>query len=472
MAQQFIKKIQRKIQLKMLEKSTPEGLKKLGEKKLVQRFKSAKKASPALKKLLDEARIDSEAVSSSEDYSQLSFKMAKENTFNRFELEDLCRPGALDALSGVLTSSGHSGNFAYGLTTRQQRKSTPDMIDLALQGVFNIDEKKTLLVNCLPMGVRFPSNVVTQAEVSVREDMALALIRKFSPYHDQVIITCDPLFLKVLLDKAEHWCVDWKKIHKHLIIGEETFGEKFRDYVGSKLHINPDNPATGIIGSSMGVGELGLNLCFETLETISLRRAINNNPVLLRTLFGCKSPKDPLPMLFAYNPLAHYMETADRDNDGFGELLVSLLAKDTPVPLFRYQTGDEARLLETGEIKAAFQALGLPLPQLPNMPLICIRGRHKDRLKTGLHIGAVKDSLYQNHDFADKITGAFRVEADSPGLVHVQLRRKIKSTDVICPDLINQDETLFTSTDIKLWSYEDFPYGQTLDYERKFSYLS
>lgn len=472
MAHEIIKKLHRKIQLYLLEKSSPQGLTKLGEKKLIRQFQKAKTASIALADLLTAARIDPGSVTSMEDYTNLPFTMAKENSFNQYDLIDLCRPGTLDNLKGVLTSSGHSGNFAYGLTTHKQHHTTPDMIDLALQGVFNIDEKKTLLVNCLPMGVRFPSNVVTQAEVSVREDMALSLIRKFSPHHDQVIITCDPLFLKLLLDEADRWQVNWSNIHKHLIIGEETFGENFRDYVAAKLHINPDDPETGIIGSSMGVGELGLNLCFETLETISLRRAVRSHPPLLRGLFGCNGPNDPLPMLFAYNPLAHYMETSGPDADGFGKLLVSLLDKDCPIPLFRYETGDEARLLHNDEITEAFRSEGLPPPLLPNMPLVCIRGRQKDRLSTGLHIGVIKDALYQNHNFADHISGAFRVEAEAPDRLHIQLRRGTSPADMPPQDLSMGSHILYAAEKITLWEYNSFPYGQSLDYERKFTYLA
>jgi len=467
-----IKKIQRKIQLSMLGKASPEGLMRLGENKLLQLFKNAPNASQALSVLLKNKRIDTKRITNIQDFMALDFTMSKENTFNQFSLEDLCRPGVLDNLKGVLTSSGHSGNFAYGLTTWKQGKATPDLLDLALEAVFQIDEKKTLLINCLPMGVRFPSNSVTLADVSVREDMALSLIKKFSPFYDQIIIVCDPLFLKLLMDSAASWQIDWAKIHKHLILGEETFGENYRNYVGKMLHINPDDPSTGLIGSSMGAGELGLNLCFETLESISLRRAINNNAALREKLFGCQNHYDPLPMLFAYNPLATYLEARHPDEKGYGELLVSILDKENPIPLFRYHTGDEARLLRSDEIKSAFHAEGLEPPELPKMPLICIRGRQKDRLPSGLHMGAVKDALYEDSLFADTISGAFRMDKASPEMLHIQLRRGRTKEDVTAQDICSRGKVLVAAKDVTLWDYDDFPYGQTIDYERKFTYLT
>lgn len=468
----IIKKLHRKIQLSLLVNTNPEDLKKLGEKKLLKLFRKSQNASFAVQNIMKNAKIDIDSIHTIEDFKALNFTMSKQNTFNQYSLEELCRKNSLNNLMNVLTSSGHSGNFAYGLTTWQQGKTTPDLIDLALEAAFQIDEKKTLLVNCLPMGVRFLSNVVTQAEVSVREDMALTLIKKFSPYYDQIIIACDPLFLKLLMDQSTKWQVDWSKIHKHLIIGEETFGENYRNYIGEMLNINPDDPTTGLIGSSMGVGELGLNLCFESLETIALRRSISHHPTLMKKLFGCMTENDPLPMLFSYNPLSTYLEIAESDAQGYGELLVSILDKKCVIPMFRYKTGDDARLLSSDDIKTAFHAEGLPSPILPQMPMICVRGRDKDRLSTGLHIGVVKDALYHNKDFAHKITGAFRVNHNEPDVLHIQLRRDIQKTTLNVPDVSVSGHILFASCKVHLWNYDEFPYGQSIDYERKFTYLA
>jgi len=470
-----LKKLYRKIQLGMLDRLSIDKLERLGKKKLLDRFQKAQNTSPALADMLQKKRIDAQAVKSIAQFTALDFTMTKDNSFNRYSLAELCRPGSLDNLMSVLTSSGHSGNFAYGLTSWKQGKKTPDLMDLALQEAFQIDHRKSLMVNCLPMGVRFPSNCVTRAEVSVREDMALALIRKFAPEYDQVIIVCDPLFLKLLLDETGKWQVDWSKIHTHLIIGEETFGENYRNYVGRKLYINPDDPATGIIGSSMGVGELGLNLCFETLETIALRRKINQHPALMKKLFGCLSDHDPLPMLFSYNPLSTYMEVSAADDHGYGGLMVSLLDRDIVIPLFRYQTGDEARLLHQDDIISAFHAAGLPRPDLPKMPMICIRGRTHERLSTGLHIGVIKDALYQNSAFADRISGAFRLNKTEPdrlhNRLHIQLRWGEVAANITAPDICCHDNILIPSENVRLWDYDAFPYGKAIDYERKFSYL-
>ena len=78
-----------------------------------------------------------------------------------------------------------------------------------------------LLVNCLPMGVMFTSNAVCVANVSVREDMALAILRQVEPLFEQVVLCLDPLFSKRLLDYAAEQSFDWSALRTNVIIGEK-----------------------------------------------------------------------------------------------------------------------------------------------------------------------------------------------------------------------------------------------------------
>ena len=43
---------------------------------------------------------------------------------------------------------------------------------------------------------------MTVATVSVREDMAVALVRAFGAYYEQILLVMDPLFAKRLIDYA------------------------------------------------------------------------------------------------------------------------------------------------------------------------------------------------------------------------------------------------------------------------------
>lgn len=93
----------------------------------------------------------------------------KSATFGRFAVRELLADdiGVAD-LASVLTSSGHGGGgFALGLS-RSQLTDAAFTIDLGLDLAFDIDRHRTLLINCLPMGVTFQSDTVCAANVSVR----------------------------------------------------------------------------------------------------------------------------------------------------------------------------------------------------------------------------------------------------------------------------------------------------------------
>ncbi|BCB26567.1 hypothetical protein SKTS_14530 [Sulfurimicrobium lacus] len=467
------KKILRRVMLALLARSSPETLLRQGEEKVLRAFRRAASNVSAYREILAEHGVDPRDIHSIADFQSRCPPLNKTNTFARFRLAELCVASALNDLAGVLTSSGHGARFGYGLSTRAQAKYAGDAIDLGLEYAFQVDSKKTLLINCLPMGVRFSSNSVTVAETSVREDMAVSLATEIGPFFEQIIFVGDPLFFKLVTDYARGKGVDWGKQRVHLIIGEETFGEHYRDYLADHFHLNADDPAGGMIGSSMGVGELGLNLFYETPQTIGLRRLAHANPEFFTALFGLLPEAAPLPMLFVYNPLRCHVETVGTDDMGYGELTVSMNDLETPLPLLRYQTGDIARLFSPQDIARACESTGLPPPGKLTLPLIALKGRAKDRLPDGSHVGQYKDALYAQRDVADRLTGAFRLEYEEGQMViHVQLRRGIQDADDLQERLAAEFPGSVSFEQVRVWSYEQFPYGMTLDYERKFNYYS
>ncbi|PWB59892.1 MAG: hypothetical protein C3F18_00465 [Nitrosomonadales bacterium] len=467
------KKILRRLILAILARSRPEALLHSGEQRVLRAFRRAASRVTAYAEILAGHGVNPRDIRTIADFQSLCPTLNKNNTFARFPLDELCVASALDNLAGVLTSSGHGARFGYGLNTRVQAKHASDAIDLGLEYAFQVDSRKTLLINCLPMGVRFSSNCVAVAETSVREDMAVALATEFGRFFDQIIFVGDPLFFKLLTDYARDHGVDWKKYRVHLIIGEETFGENYRNYLADHFHLNADDPAGGLIGSSMGVGELGLNLFHETPQTIKLRRQAHENTEFFEALFGISPEETPLPMIFVYNPLHCYVEIVGANKVGYGDLTVSMTDMKSALPLLRYQTGDVARLLSPLDIERACNRTGLPLPGNLALPVIALKGRAKDQLPDRTHVGQYKDALYAQQDIAIRLTGAFRLEHTGERIVvHVQLRRGFQAEDSLQERLAAEFPGAIFPEQIRIWSYEQFPYGMTLDYERKFNYYA
>ena len=438
---------------------------------VIDAFRRAAAMVPAYRVLLDEHQVDPGRVVDAVSYGRHAPLLDKSNTFDRFSLDELSVGGRLPPLADVLTSSGHGGRFSFGVTTREQASLTAEMVDTALDAAFAIRTRTTLIINCLPMGVVVSSNCATVATTSVREDMAVALVRAFGPRYEQIVLVSDPLFLKRLLDHARESGVDWRRYSVNVVIGEETFGEQFRRYVAGQLGL--DAADRGRIISSFGVGELGLHLCFETAATVAARQALLDRPALARDLLGeATLATTALPMLFTYVPARTHMECVDTDAHGFGRLAVSMLDPALPIPLLRYLTGDVARRLEPDTFRVAAARHGVELPADLPTPLLAVRGREREALPGG-HVAVYKDALYADTATANRLSGAVRLVADASGCtMHVQLAIGVAEEAGIGERIAALVPPAARPSRVVVWSYGCFPYGMQLDYERKFTYFA
>lgn len=465
---QWFLRIQRRLIKYQLAKSDPATLVRRGLRWLLPTFRRAAKHSPAYRTLLAETGVDPTTIKTPADFVARCPVLEKANTFKRFGVGQLlCDDVPLDTLASILTSSGHGGGgFALGLGTRKQSCSAPRLIDLGLEMAFDIDSRRTLLINCLPMGVTFNSAAVCVANVSVREDMACAIVQQAGALFEQIILCGDPLFLKKLCDYSQDIGLDWRRHRIHVIVGEETFPETFRDYLAGVLGIDPDDPASGLIGSSMGVGELGLNLFNETRETVALRRACIRDPALSKNLTGLDPAVSPAPTFMVFNPLRTFVEVINPDAHGVGDLVVTLMDEAAPVPLLRYATGDRMQLISPNALPDDITP--------PNLPLIALHGRARDQLPGGGHVDLFKEALYSDPAVARQLSGAHCISIESDAIRWEVQAVRGTSTDLDeLASSLQRDLAPRLDAELRVvcQPHVDFPYCKTIDYERKFSYL-
>lgn len=413
-----------------------------------------------------------ELVDESFDFAKLPV-LTKDNTFGRFSIDELAVTLPVAELADVLTSSGRGGRtFGFKLATRKQYAAAAWSVDLGLQEAFDVDNKRTLLVNCLPMGIFLQSGAATVANVSVREDMAVAILKALGPKFDQVVVCTDPLFVRQILDEAHRCRLNWPTLRASMILGEESLVESQRDYIARELGIDPDRDASRLIGSSFGVGELGLNLLFETHESILLRRSARQKSSLRDLLLGSNYSGE-LPSIFCYNPLRCHVEVIEPNPQGFGKLCFTLNEPDAIVPLPRYTTGDWGRLIDSGDLSMLGECTDLILPWLP-MVMVC--GRVADRLEGLPNVEEVKEAIYSIPWLADEVTGAFRIGRDKHGKCSLELQGKIPQS----PDWVARAESLLRNafrphnrpTEVRIVSADKFRGGGILDYEKKFNYFA
>jgi len=436
-------------------------------------FRRAAASVPAYRALLDEHDVRAAQVTSLESFSRLCPLLSKSNTFDRFELDRLCVGGALGDIGDVLTSSGHGGRFSFGVISRKEMATNAALIDRAFDDAFGVKTRKTLAINCLPMGVGFSSECMTVATTSVREDMALALVDKFGQYHQQIVLCGDPMFMKRFVDFARDRGVDWSRYRVNVILGEEIFGERFRDYLAASLGLHPDRPSQGYIMSSFGVGELGLHLAYETPATIGLRRAARAHPAFAREVLGDGVGDDTfLPMIFTFNPGRTFLEVVAPDGDGYGRMTTTMLDPAATLPLLRYQTGDVIRLLGRAQVMASARRHGVTLEGDLPAALLALRGREREALPNGSHVGFYKDVLYADPRTAQLLTGACRtIFSDGRFTMHVQLAPSHLPDEAVEESILHAIPPSRRPARLTLWPYARFPFGMSLDYERKFTYF-
>jgi phenylacetate-CoA ligase len=440
---------------------------KQSSKMLIPAFLATAKKVPAYKKILQNKNLDILRVKDIKSFQELVPVINKE-IFSLYRISELCRDGDLGKAKIISTSSGFSGKFSFSLSTEKELKGISRMTDFLMEYTFDSVRKKTLLINCLGMGVKVYTGL-TLAETSVRPDSVLAIIDKFAGDFQQFILIGNPFFLKKVLEDGVKIGIDWKSKQVNLVIGEDWFPESFRSYLAGILGVDFDSWQKGLIGSNMGVCELGLSLFQESPATINIRRLSEKDKRLKEALFG--KELTTCPILFHYNPFQIFLEELN------GELLFSVLDKDALIPLLRYDSGDRGRIIPYQKLKEVLSDFHYQsyLPRI-QLPLVAVSGR-KDKLirikNTVIYPEEVKEGIYSDFEIASATTGYFRMTEDSGALkLEVQLREGVAPGEEL-HQRFKQAIVKFVKADLSLilYPYREFPSGIDLVYEQKFKYI-
>lgn len=461
---------ERRKTLKILTTTDSEKIVAYGEKQLLKAFQRAAQRVPAYKDILKKAGCSPEKVTSIAAFKSMVPLLTKEDVFPKYSIQDICLDGSIDRIRSGMSSSGFSGVYSFGINTEENHRNAVKAIDTALDYIFDISKKKTLFINSLPMGVRVPTSLPV-ADTSIRWDMALAIFRKFSPCFEQIIILSDPHFLKKILEDGAEQGIDWRRENVHLITGEDWIPETFRSYLGSILGTDWEKMDRGLIGGTMGVAELDLNLFHESRDSIRIQRAALIDSRLRYALYGHGC--DVQPTLFHYYPHRTFLEVVE-SGDGSPELVVSMLSDALLIPLIRYNVKDVARIYPYNQIKTILNDCGYGqlCPKL-KLPMLSVGGRKNRALSidnVSIAPEAVKQGIYADFAVAATTTGYFRLSNDYDALlIEVQLRKGITPSPEHEAGYRNAISAYVKAPfQLKIYTYQSFPYSMDLDYERKF----
>jgi phenylacetate-CoA ligase len=430
---------------------------------------------PAYADILTRHGVDPASVTDLDAFRARVPLTDKTTTFLAYPVRELCRGGTLTGIKSIIPSSGHSGTFAFSVDTAEGAALAAKGADLAFEYVLEISTRRGLVLNCYPMGLQVPTSMAV-ANTGVSADVALAIVRAVAAEFEQLVIVGQPLFVKKLVEDGVEQGIDWARLRTTLVTGGEGFVESWRTYMSGLIGIaDPDNPTTQFVASTMGAGELGLNLFHEIPETIRIVRRAYRDPGLREALFGAGVTHTP--HFFLYYPMRSFIEEIPAPGWPGGDLAVSHTALDLPLPLLRYRTGDLVRLIPHRRLE---EILGHYAPDLavPGLKLPCagVFGR-RDALPLGrdrVTAETLKEALFFDAEVARAVTGFFHARAEGRELrVDVQLREGKKASSELDDRLARALRSALPSgASPRARTFETHAYPQRTTHERKHHYLS
>ncbi|WP_217913032.1 hypothetical protein [Miltoncostaea marina] len=378
--------------------------------------------------------------------------------------------GRVSDAAELLTSSGATGLFSVGVTSRSERRAQERTFDLLLRSLGGSEDSPTLILNCLPMGIAIPTRLATVATPSVHLEMALELLGRAGAGFDRVVIAAEPLFLKELGERAlRERGPGFADGVAACFVGGEWVAESWRRHVSQLFGFTDGSPArTGVL-VSMGAAEVGLHVLHETPALRAARQALDG-PLARRALLG----DDPgyTPSLLAWDPNRLYVEERPRE-DGTSSLVLTALTRRL-LPLVRYDLEDEAQILSADAVNAALAETGAEVRL--DRPVVALWGRHGSAVTCdgwSLRPELVKEGLFANAAHAGALTGRFRIAAEEglPAL-HVQLREGAQPGPGMEPALRHMASAAAGApARVGVHGYREYPFHEAGDFQHKPAYV-
>ncbi|MFH0764073.1 MAG: hypothetical protein V1927_03640 [Candidatus Omnitrophota bacterium] len=437
-------------------------------------FKLHAKNVPFYRKFLQESNVHPEKIKTVDDFIKLAPILDKDRLFtsNLQNIGEILSRNSLREAHAILPSSGFSGKFSFGINTKRDSRSQEKHMDMMLDYMFDIRHKRTLLINSLSMGIAIPTAKVVTINTGPRLDIVISTVKTFSGQFDQMIIIGDNCLLKNVIEKGMADGIRWQDHIIHLIMGGDSFPENFRSYLAYLMKADIDRDKKILIGSSFGIAEIGLDILWETPDTIGIRRAASLDSKFRTAILG--QEEEPCPMLFQYHPLKIHVEEVHN------RLVFTNLNTNAIIPVVRYASGDRGIIIPYERIVKTLEAVGLQryIPRI-NLPIVAVKERLQylnfdGKLISTSSISPIKNALYNDFTLPGFITGYFRiVESGRKFLLEIQLKQDVTISDEVKKrfDVAIANYVRNVDIELKFYPYREFQYGMELDYERKFQYM-
>lgn len=275
--------------------------------------------------------------------------LTKENYLLAFPMEELCRPGDMDAIHLIGGSSGYSGGRkVYWPKRPTDEAGYMQSIETMLCRNYHLTEHRTLVVECLALGLWMGGMQIAAAlrgiALSGRYSLTIAtpgldlrgaidIIKSYGERYSQILIITNPSNISLIAALMQKAGVATATGRVRFPVVGEYFTETFREHVAAQFGHDADDPFVVWTGyGSADVGDVGA----ETVSTIALRKYLHRHAAVATEIFGTTS----VPMILALSPSV-FVEVVD------GNLVIT---KDQLIPLIRYNTKDAGGVLRRTEL--------------------------------------------------------------------------------------------------------------------------
>jgi phenylacetate-CoA ligase len=446
------------------------------QERAVEQFRRAATGVPFYRRLLADRRIRPGRVTDIEAFRATVPIISKRDVFTLQPLANLLVDRAVKDVVTLISSSGlTASSFSLGMIDGPGTQAMVESVDEYLDARFQTTHKKTFVINTCAMGITIPTSLPS-INLSVRSDKALALLRALRPYYRQFVVTSDVYFLRKLIEDGRNAGMQWNRWPVQFVTGGEWFPESYRQYLAGLLEVDLDRPRprAHILGS-MGAAELGFNLCFETHETVRLRRLAASDERVRQALFG---PVETIPMIGHYDPRRWFIELAPAEGPASngGAFVFTSLDMAAAMPLVRYQTGDCGHAFSHRHVSRILRSLKYDayIPASP-YPLLAVAGRADHSVTVAgraVPMELLRSVLYSNRTLAAHTTGQFTAMARR-GRLHLRIQLQAAVAAERKASIQARLSALFNRhvpASVRAVAYFDFHEALGVDYERKFNH--
>jgi phenylacetate-CoA ligase len=397
----------------LLAKSNPDLLELISQRKALLMFKKAASKVPAYQKFLKVNKIDHSMVKSFNYFIESVPLTTKGNYVKKYSFENRSINGVLPSVGLIEESSGSSGHPTNWIKNLSEDHLLELQVGFESRYLLDMSKKKYVILSCWSPGPWTTDLKFCQLfehfglvkNIGPNIDGVIETMKKLGKKYNYLLAGYPP-FCKELFEKGRSK-INWKLYKIDVLVGGEGFALEWRKYVRNIVGKNVR------IFSAYGASDVDIAIAFETPFSIFLRELSSKNSGL-RSVF-CNNGR--YPMIFQYNPLAHYInniKNANSDGRIVDEFSITPLDFNISCPKIKYNIGDEGKKIGFTEMRSLVDKhaskefnnyLTKVRESLLHLPFLIIYGRSDGTISingTNIYPEQVERALIRNNSLFSK----------------------------------------------------------------------